>query len=151
VLTHYDRPALLLLVAEEGRRVPVLLQEIVEEDARVVIDGQELVVPVSELERHWFGEYRLLWRTPPEGNPVLRPGDRGGDVAWLRERLQRITGMTPIVSDPDYYDPALKAMVEAFQRSQELNADGIAGARTLINLNNLEPQPTVPRLRAVRG
>jgi general secretion pathway protein A len=151
VLTHYDRPALLLLVAAEGRRVPVLLQEILGSDARIQVDGLELVVPVVELKQHWFGEYRLLWRTPPDGRAVLRPGDRGADVAWLRERLQTVTGLTSIAPDQNFYDAGLKELVASFQRDQDLAADGVAGARTLINLNNLEKQAGVPRLGMPRS
>jgi general secretion pathway protein A len=151
VLTHYDRPALLLLVAAEGRRVPVLLQEVLGSDARIQVDGRELVVPVVELKRHWFGEYRLLWRTPPDGRAVLRPGDRGTDVAWLRERLQTVTGLTSIAPDQNFYDAGLKELVASFQRDQDLAADGVAGARTLINLNNLEKQAGVPRLGMPRS
>lgn len=150
-LTHYDRPALLRLVAEEGRRIPVLLQELMGAQARIVVDGDAMVVPLNQVKQRWFGEYRLLWRTPPDGHAVLRPGDRGGDVAWLRERLQKATGMASITADPAYYDPALKALVESFQRDQALSADGVAGPRTLINLNNLERQPSVPRLGATHG
>ncbi len=151
ILKHYDRPTLLLLVASEGRRVPVLLQEILGSDARIQLDGQELVVPVIELERHWFGEYRLLWRTPPDGRAVLRPGDRGADVAWLRERLQAVTGMTSIASDQNFYDTGLEELVSSFQRDRELTADGVAGARTFINLNNQEKQSGVPRLGMPRS
>jgi len=151
ILTHYDRPALLLLVAPEGRRVPVLLQEVLGSDARIQVDGRELVVPVAEIKQHWFGEYRLLWRTPPDGRAVLRPGDRGADVAWLRERLHVVTGMASIAPDQNFFDAGLKDLVETFQRDQELTADGVAGARTLINLNNLEKQSSVPRLGMPRS
>ncbi|VAW75541.1 General secretion pathway protein A [hydrothermal vent metagenome] len=151
VLSYYDRPALLMLVASGGRHVPMLLQEVLGSEARIQLDGRELVVPVTEVERYWFGEYRLLWRTPPEGMPVLRPGDRSTDVAWLRDRLQTVTGMTSITADPNFYDAGLKALVQSFQRDQELKADGVAGARTLINLNNLEKQTGVPRLGVSRS
>ncbi|MFQ5645146.1 MAG: AAA family ATPase [Thiogranum sp.] len=149
VLKHFDRPALLLLVAPEGRRVPVLLQEVTGSEVRVQVDGREIQVPVDELERHWFGEYRLLWKTPPGGYAALRPGDRNADVKWLRERLAKATGLTSIAPDPLYYDAGLKELVQTFQRKHELNADGVAGARTFINLNNLDREASVPRLGAV--
>ena len=149
VLKHYNRPALLLLVAAEGRRVPILLQEVVGSKVRVQVDGRELEVQVDELERHWFGEYRLLWKTPPNGNAALRPGDRNADVKWLRDRLATATGLTSIAPDPLYFDAGLKGLVQSFQRGQELNADGVVGARTFINLNNLDRETSVPRLGAV--
>ncbi|GMQ83385.1 MAG: ExeA family protein [Gammaproteobacteria bacterium] len=149
VLKHFDRPALLLLVASEGRRVPVLIREVVGSQVRVQVDGRDLEVPIDELERHWFGEYRLLWKTPPSGNAALRPGDRNADVKWLRDRLAKATGLTAIAPDPLYFDAGLKELVQSFQRSLELSADGVAGARTFINLNNLDRESSVPRLGAV--
>jgi general secretion pathway protein A len=145
-LTHYDRPALLRLVGNEGRWIPVLVYELLGADVRIQVDGRDMVVPLDLLKQFWYGEYRLLWRTPPNGHAVLRPGDRDADVAWLRQRLQEATGLSSIAPDPAYFDPGLKQLVEEFQRSSDLNADGVAGPRTLINLNNLEKQPTVPRL-----
>jgi len=147
-LKHFDRPALLLLVAAEGRRVEVLLQEVVGSQVRVQVDGRELEVPIDELERHWFGEYRLLWKAPPNGNAALRPGDRNADVKWLRARLAKATGLTSIAPDPLYFDAGLKGLVQSFQRSHELTADGVVGPRTFITLNNLDRQSSVPRLGA---
>jgi len=149
VLKHFDRPALLLLVAAEGRRVPVLIREVVGSQVRVQLDGRDLEVPFEELERRWFGEYRLLWKAPPNGNAALRPGDRNADVKWLRDRLAKATGLTAIAPDPLYFDTGLKQLVQSFQRNLELSADGVAGARTFINLNNLDRTSSVPRLGAV--
>lgn len=151
VLQYYDRPAVLLLVGAGGRRVPVLLQEIRGDRALLLIDGQPLEVPLEAMEQHWFGEYRLLWKTPPGGSPVLRPGDRNPDVKWLREKLKLASGMSSIAPDPLYFDEGLKSLVQEFQRSHELSADGVVGARTFIHLNNLSRQPTVPRLGIVKA
>jgi general secretion pathway protein A len=148
-LKHFDRPALLLLVASEGRRVEVLLQEVMGSQVKVQVDGRDIEVPIDELEHHWFGEYRLLWKTPPNGNSALRPGDRNADVKWLRDRLAKATGLTSIAPNPLYFDAGLKQLVQSFQRSHELSADGVAGPRTFINLNNLDRESSVPRLGAV--
>jgi len=148
VLTNFDRPALLLLVAPEGRRVPVLVREVIGSEVRIQAGDRQLQVPISELENRWFGEYRLLWKTPPGGYAALRPGDRNDAVKWLRDRLARATGLTSIAPDPRYYDAGLRQLVESFQRDRELSADGVAGARTLINLNNLDQGASIPRLGA---
>jgi len=147
-LASYDRPAVLLLVAAEGRRVPVLLQEVLGSRVKIMLDNREMEVSIADLKRHWFGEYRLLWKTPPNGSVSLRYGDRSADVKWLREQIQRATGLTSIAPDPMVFDAGLKELVQTFQRDQELSADGVAGARTFINLNNLGTQPSVPRLGA---
>ena len=124
----------------------MLLHEVLGSRAGIELDGRRLEVSIDELKQHWFGEYRLLWKTPPSGTASLRPGDRGDDVRWLRKQLHSATGLTAIAPDPTYFDAGLKELVQTFQRSQELDADGVAGARTLINLNNLDRQPSVPRL-----
>jgi general secretion pathway protein A len=146
VLRSYDRPAILVLAASEGQRVPILLESVQGEQVNIRIDDQPLELPIDELKSHWYGEYRLLWRTPPKGHMVLRPGNRNADVQWLREQLQRATGMTAIAAESQLYDAGLESLVESFQRSRGLRADGIAGARTFIHLNNLRQQPDIPRL-----
>jgi general secretion pathway protein A len=151
VVTQLDRPAILLLVASGGRRVPVLLHESLGSTVRVQVDGKELEVSVDELMRAWLGHYRILWKAPPKGSAVLRPGSRSSDVAWLREQMQRATDLTSIAPDPAYYDEGLKQLVQEFQRRQGLQVDGIAGPQTLIYLNNLERRATVPHLGVVNG
>ena len=149
VLKRFDRPALLLLATAEGRRVPVLVREVAGSQARVQVDGRDFEVPVNELDRHWSGEYRLLWKVPPSGSAALRPGDRNADVKWLRDRLSKATGLTAIAPDPLYFDAGLKQLVQSFQRNMKMSADGVAGAGTFINLNNLDRASSVPRLGVV--
>jgi len=151
VLTQLDRPAILLLNTRDGRRVPVVLQELLGDDVRVKVDGRELVTSVDELTQAWLGHYRILWKTPPKGSPVLRPGYRGSDVVWLRERVQKATGLAAIAPDPALYDESLGELVREFQRSHGLQVDGVAGPLTLIHLNSLERDLSVPRLGAVSG
>lgn len=147
MLQRFDRPAILLLVSSEGRMVPVLLKHMIKGQVALEIDGQILEVPRGELEKYWYGVFRLLWKTPPSGAVSLHPGSWSADVPWLRERLERIIGKSAEAADPRKYTEGLKAMVKSFQREQGLAADGVAGARTFILLNNLDEQVDIPRLR----
>lgn len=151
VLTQLDRPAVLLLVAGDGRRIPVLLQELLGSEVRVQVDGKEMQVPIDELKQDWLGHYRVLWKTPPKGSAVLRPGNKSSDVAWLRQQLQQATGLTSIAPDPTRFDAGLEELVRTFQRDNALDTDGVAGPRTLIHLNNKQKRPSVPRLGVVNG
>jgi general secretion pathway protein A len=150
-LIAYDRPAVLALAAENGATVPVLLRQTSGLQAEVEVDGRPLSVPVDELERYWTGDFALLWRTPPGGSATLQVGDRGDDVKWLRDQLQRVTGLASIEPDPRRFGTALQQLLRNFQNSQNLAADGIAGPRTLIYLNNLTGDPPAPRLRTGAG
>ncbi|MEJ2685806.1 MAG: AAA family ATPase [Gammaproteobacteria bacterium] len=146
-LRNIDRPAIIELVAADGRRVPVLLQHLDDSAARVRIAGQVHSVPVSVLQSHWYGDYTVLWR-PPVASRVLKLGDSGPDVRWLRSQLRRVLGPVPPVPDPARFDSALQARVERFQRRHALRPDGIVGGRTLIQLNSAADRADTPRLCA---
>ncbi|MEJ2645207.1 MAG: AAA family ATPase [Gammaproteobacteria bacterium] len=146
-LRNIDRPAILELVTSDGRRVPVLLQHLDDTVARVRIAGHVYNLPVSALQQQWYGDYTVLWR-PPVASAVLKVGDNGPDVRWLRAQLQRVLGAVPPVPDPDRFDSALEARVERFQRRHALRADGIVGGRTLIQLNSAADRADTPRLCA---
>lgn len=146
LLRRFDRPAVLLLRAGGGRLVAVVLQQIDGDQVTLEVDGEVLQVPRAELERRWYGAYRLLWKKPPSGNILLWPGMRGADVRWLRERLTRVSGREAATADPALYDESLVSQVRALQSEHGLDADGFAGPHTLIVLNNLLADPEIPHL-----
>ncbi len=147
-ITRFQRPVLLQLAATDGRRVPVLLRSITDDGAAIDIDGKEFLVSPAEIQRFWFGDYQLLWQVPPGGQTVLRPGNQGGDVAWLQEQVQLALGLSTAQAGSRVYNQALKSLVERFQRSQGLKADGVAGPETLIHLNTATRRPGVPLLQS---
>lgn len=67
--------------------------------------------------------------TIPAG-ATLKPGDRDPRVATLRQRLK-----LPAGTAPDVYSAEVVKLVQAFQRSKGLKADGIIGPGTLAYLN----------------
>ena len=146
LLRRFDRPAVLLLQADGGRFVAVVLRRVDGDLVELEIGGEVIRVPRAELERRWHGAYRLLWKKPPSGHVTLKIGMRGTDVRWLRERLARVNGQEAAPADPALYDEALASAVKVLQREHGLVADGIAGARTLMALNNLIADPEIPRL-----
>lgn len=141
-LQRFDRPALLYLMDHQARRATVALHRVDGAQALVVAGEERFHVPVAALERLWYGEYSLIWKALPSGQPVLKPGDRGAGVLWLRQLLGVADGEVPELFDGD-----LRAAVQDFQRRHVLEADGLVGARTMIHLNSLSAQPDIPRLR----
>lgn len=150
-LRKFDRPAILHLIAPDGRRVPLLLRGLDAEDmATVELAGEELRLPLAELDAYWQGAFTLLWR-PPMGSEALRVGSRSEDVRWLRERLDRVqpdTAATATVPVPDLFDGALAERVRQFQSRHALDADGVVGAATLLHLDSADSGSGGPRLSA---
>ncbi len=145
-LRSFDRPALLQLIAADGRRVPVLLHGLTDERARIEINGEMLELPLTAIEARWHGQFTLLWRVPIRGE-VLRLGSRGVDVEWLRETLRRIDPLAAAAAgQPLIFDAALAEQVRQFQLRRQLDPDGVVGALTLIHQNSADPASGGPRL-----
>ncbi|HEB98702.1 MAG TPA: AAA family ATPase [Thiotrichales bacterium] len=149
-LIALDRPAVIELRNDQGRQVPVVLESVADGQARIELAGQGWTVPVEWLRGRWFGRFSLLWK-PAITAEVLKEGDRGLDVLWLRRRLADWQPGGEAPADPQFFDSALAARLRAFQAAQGLVADGVAGARTLIRLNSLAPAEGRPLLLADSG
>jgi len=140
-----NRPAILSLVDAEGTAHQVVLSELGDDGARLLVGGGEARVPVAELADYWFGEFLVLWRPQAAGLRPLRAGMRGDDVRWLRQGLQQLSGL-PATADGDYFDAELQQLVENFQRSRRLAVDGVAGLQTQLVLDAALGQPGTPTL-----
>ncbi len=148
LLRRYDRPALLRLAIPEGLTTrSILLRELGEGEALVMVAGEELRLTLAELERYWLGDFLLLWRSPLRSE-LLRQGDRGADVMRLRAVLQRLrpTEAVDPEGDPAYFDGRLARQVVAFQAAYNLQPDGIIGIQTLLRLSAELYEPASPRL-----
>jgi N-acetylmuramoyl-L-alanine amidase len=60
---------------------------------------------------------------------ALQPGDKGLEVERLQEALKQAGAYKGPVDG--IYDSDVKQAVEAYQRSNNLSADGVAGAATM--------------------
>ena len=140
-----NRPAILSLVDAEGTVHQVVLSELGDDSARLLVGGGDARVPVAELADYWFGEFLVLWRPQAAGLRPLRAGMRGDDVRWLRQGLQQLSGL-PATADGDYFDAELQQLVEGFQRSRRLAVDGVAGLQTQLVLDAALEQPGTPTL-----
>lgn len=94
------------------------------------------------------GQALILWQPPKGYDGLLRPGQRGELVPWLRrqfgmtwgEQWQTISPQGQNKALPELlYDPLLANRVAQFQASRGLNADRIVGPRTLLALQGMEP------------
>ncbi|NGX17290.1 ExeA family protein [Wenzhouxiangella sp. XN24] len=146
-LAALNRPAILVLSDRDGREHQLVLNRVSDGMAELVAGQQAITVPLGELLTLWFGEYLLLWRAEAGDGRVLARGATGTDVLWLRRVLGELRGAPVLPADSRTYDPGLEAAVREFQRSRRLAADGIAGAMTLISVNEALDLPGRERLQ----
>jgi general secretion pathway protein A len=145
-LVALDLPAVLSLPRAGAARVYLALLRVSGEEATVDLAGERRMVPVSTLQALWRGEHYLLWPTPDSGEPLIKLGQGGAAVRWLRRMLQAVDGQ-PARPEQDF-DQALLSRVKAFQQQQGLKVDGIVGPQTAILLQNAAAPERMPLLRA---
>jgi len=147
-LRAFNRPALMELVDDSGRRVSVVLRQLEEDRAELLVAGQRISVSREQVDTHWYGTFVLLWKPPVEAG-VLRIGDRGPGVRWLRSQLDSQMGDTAPVEDPSLFDADLEKRVKLFQARHALRQDGVVGSETLIHLNSQAASGNAPVLQPV--
>lgn len=88
-------------------------------------------VPLADFERAWSGRYWDLFRMPGYVPDLLREGDRGPGVLWVKQVAEQATPR--YFGDPDdpYFGPSLKRWAMEFQASAGLPADGLIDRETL--------------------
>jgi general secretion pathway protein A len=160
VLRRLNRPALLRLYPPGGTSRTVLLAELAEREAVLILAGTELHLPASAIEQFWYGGFQILW-PPPVAAQLLREGDRGPEVQRLRDALDRLTdegemaaeaGLEPPpVAQADLFDSELRRRVMTFQAAHGLQPDGIVGPMTLLRLSEALVDPATPRLVPAAG
>lgn len=150
-MARMDRPAVLTLVGDSGRRSQGVLMKLSEDRAELVFADETIVVDIEELAQHWSRDHLLLWSpSTPEGRQLL-PGGRDLSVVWLRDNLtQLLDRQLSAPSDPTLFDSALEQAVREYQRQRNLEVDGLVGARTMIAMNNDLKPSTAPRLTRLR-
>lgn len=143
---YFDRPVLLRVGDLHGGPGYAVLGRLDLEYATFDLESGAERIPIADLESVWGGEFRVLWQPPPTGASLIRPGAGADSVRWLRRVMAEIPGGGLPYLDSDRFDSALVEALRAFQRSRGLEADGIAGPRTLIQLHNAAGTPGIPRL-----
>ncbi|MEN8214324.1 MAG: peptidoglycan-binding domain-containing protein, partial [Pseudomonadota bacterium] len=150
MINEINRPVILKLHLGDQR--PHYLTLLGREGDSVVIrfDAAIYHFPSEELSARWFGEFELIWQEPPTGfRYAMRPGDRGAQIEWLRDRLNEINGAEiPPENGEDLFDERLAEAVRLFQASKHLTPDAMVGMQTIIRLNSASPSDSGPRLRA---
>lgn len=131
-----DTPAMLALRDGEGREQLALLTRLQGETAILMLDGKPQSLPLAQLAQRSDGSFTTFWRAPRSWRDEVPLGARGADVDWLAQRLAQQRGLpAPAANLP--LDAEMQGQLRAFQQSQNLRADGLAGPKTYIRLRQL--------------
>jgi general secretion pathway protein A len=151
-LEFLDRPAMLQLQDEAGNTGFVVLRHLNGDSAEVAMPSGNQTVSFASIERHWFGEYRVLWRLPEylTGDGFYSNG--GGEQLWIGARMMDLADRH---SESRAESDRVKRMnaeeqVRWYQALRGLTVDGIAGAMTIIQINN-DLEASIPRLKPLQS
>lgn len=149
-LRRLNLPAILLMHDKHGQEFHATLSRLDDHAATFSIGAEKRTVALSALAEQWSGEYTLLWRMPSMTRQKIQPGDRGPDVAWLRDRLAEVMGAMTTSAAPQEFDASLTHQTRQFQLVQGLTPDGTAGRQTLMRLSSATDK-NAPRLFKAQG
>ena len=131
-----DTPAMLALRDGQGAEQLALLTRLQGETATLMLDGKPQSLPLAQLAQRSDGSFTTFWRAPRSWRDEVPLGARGADVDWLAQRLAQQRGLpAPAANLP--LDAEMQGQLRAFQQSQNLRADGLAGPKTYIRLRQL--------------
>ena len=109
----------------------VLVTALTGDTATLQSGEQRWRMPLATLAGSWRGDFATLWRTPPGQTTRLVDGRTGPAADWLGERIAGLqaAGKVP----PSGRD--LTARIQAFQRVSGIEAAGLAGPITFMQVN----------------
>ncbi|NML62001.1 AAA family ATPase [Massilia sp. RP-1-19] len=146
-MLQLDRPAVLTLRDGPLTRHAVLVA-LDDDKATLSVAGVRRVVTVAALAARFDGSFITFWRAPRTFRDHVPSGGQGADVDWIAARLAQLDRADAPASG-QLLDADMQKRLRAFQAAQGLKADGMAGPRTYMRLNQLGGVAE-PRLLAQR-
>ncbi|MCW8830203.1 MAG: peptidoglycan-binding protein, partial [Gammaproteobacteria bacterium] len=134
-LRKLNRPVVLKLYDDAGKISYLTLEHLNNNLARLYTGQDSFVIEARLLEKHWYGEFSLLWQAPPFYQQPILPGSDGEVVQWLGQQLARLHNQDTAPTIHNTYSDELVSQLRHFQQDKGLIPDGIAGPLTLIHLN----------------
>lgn len=146
-LEFINRPAILQLRDGNGSTRQVVLERLDGELAVIATPLGSQQVPFREIEDYWYGDFRVLWRIPEFMTGDGFYGDNAGQQLWIGARMMELAER---LSSGEQEAARVKRMemteqVRWYQEKRGLAVDGIAGAMTIIQMNN-DLADNIPRL-----
>lgn len=136
-LEFLDRPAILELRDQSGKRGYAVLRSLDGDMAAIVTPKGSREVTFASIEQYWFGDYRILWRRPDFLDVPADSGSREEQL-WIGARMMELAdkhGDSSVETGRINRMPTEK-QIRWYQDLKGLTVDGIAGAMTIIQINN---------------
>ncbi len=146
-LRLYNRPAILMLSDAAAMPHEVVIGQLDDASAWLVLGDAPQRVDLNDLSRYWYGDFVLLWKPASLDTRPLAMGMRGERVQALRQRLMQWQGLDAPKPGSELFDEPLSQLVAAFQRQHRLTVDGVAGLQTQVMLDAALPEAGTPLLR----
>jgi general secretion pathway protein A len=143
-LRQLDRPGIVTLRLGEGSGL-ALISALNGDTATLEAGGQRWRMPLTALADVWRGDFATLWRIPPGQTTRLVDGRTGPAADWLGERIAGLQAAGKVPPSA----ASLTARIQAFQRVNGIEAAGMAGPITFMQVT-LASGVDEPRL-AARG
>ena len=128
------RPSVLTLHDAQDGPVYAVLAGMDRDEATLVAGKSAVRVPLTLLTTTWRGDFSTFWRVPPGYTVPLSVGSQGPLVDSVGAQLAAALG-APAPAPGHVFDATLRSRVAAFQQSQGLAPDGVAGPTTLMQIN----------------
>ena len=141
LIRQLDRPGILTLHDQNDKPVYALLTGLTNQSATLRIGEISRTVSLVSLASLWRGDFATFWREPKGYAGQLVDANSGAIASWVGRQLAALHGQAVAAGDAEW-----KAQVSAFQRSQGLRPDGLAGPTTFMQLNRVTGIDE-PRLR----
>ena len=154
LMRQLGRPGILTLRFENGKPEYALLTGLTNQSATLRAGADAQTVSLASLASVWRGEFATFWRAPPDYRDRVVDGSGGAMVDTLAAQLAKLNGQAAPAA-PQAFDAVLKSKLSAFQLTQGLSPDGVAGPTTFMQLNRatgvdeprLQTDPPPPTLR----
>lgn len=150
-LEFLDRPAILELRTGQGGSHYAVLSGLQDNRATIELPSGRLEISFSSLEPYWFGEFTVLWEAPSHTlGDASGSGQDNGRVAeqiWMGSRMMELASRYAGSRQQEgrVNRMPIEEQVRWYQQQKGLTVDGIAGAMTIIQMNN-DLNSSVPRL-----
>jgi general secretion pathway protein A len=130
-LQQLNRPGIVTLRPAGQSSGMALVTALNSETATLQAGEQRWRMPLAALNDIWNGDFATLWRTPPGQTTRLVDGRTGPAADWLGERIAGLQAAGKVPASANQ----LTARIQAFQRANGIEAAGLAGPITFMQVN----------------